>query len=242
MAEKILVIDDDPLLLQLIEASLKQENYEVYVVSSGEEGLQLLNVVRPHLVILDIMMPNLSGWETCERIRKSSTVPIIILTARGSQADIVRGLRGGADDYLVKPFHPSELLARVSAVLRRANMPPPSENAPLRFGEGELMIDPVDRQVSRAGELVDLTPTEFDLLLFMASRAGRILSADFIFENVWSYDAEANVESVKWYVWRLRQKIENNPSHPRYIITERGVGYRFVPNYGRSQPEPGEEK
>lgn len=242
MAEKILVIDDDPLLLQLIEASLKQENYEVYVVSSGEEGLQLLNVVRPHLVILDIMMPNLSGWETCERIRKVSTVPIIILTARGSQADIVRGLRGGADDYLVKPFHPSELLARVSAVLRRANMPPSSENAPLRFGEGELMIDPVERQVTRAGELVDLTPTEFDLLLFMAGRAGRILSADFIFENVWSYDAEANVESVKWYVWRLRQKIENNPSHPRYIITERGVGYRFVPNYGRSQPGSGEEK
>lgn len=242
MAEKILVIDDDPLLLQLIEASLKQENYEVYVVSSGEEGLELLNVIRPHLVILDIMMPSMSGWEICEHIRKVSTVPIIILTARGSQADIVRGLRGGADDYLVKPFHPSELLARVSAVLRRANMPPPSDNVPLRFGDGELTIDPVDRQVTRHGEMIDLTPTEFDLLLFMASRAGRILSADFIFENVWSYDADSNVEGVKWYVWRLRQKIEINPSHPRYIITERGVGYRFVPNYGRSQSEPGKEK
>ena len=240
MAEKILVIDDDPLLLQLIEASLKQESYEVYIVSGGEEGLELLNVIRPHLVILDIMMPNLNGWEICERIRKVSTVPIIMLTARGSQADIVRGLRGGADDYLVKPFHPAELLARASAVLRRSNMPPPSENVPLRFGEGELMIDPVDRQVTRRGEMVDLTPTEFDLLLFMANRAGRILSADFIFENVWSYDAETNVESVKWYVWRLRQKIENNPSHPRYIITERGVGYRFVPNYGRVPSELGE--
>lgn len=242
MAEKILVIDDDPLLLQLIEASLKQDNYEVHVVSSGQEGLQLLNVIKPHLVILDIMMPHLNGWEICDRIRKISTVPIIMLTARGSQADIVRGLRGGADDYLVKPFHPSELLARVSAVLRRANMPPPSENTPLRFGDGELTIDPVDRQVTRRGEMVDLTPTEFDLLLFMASRAGRILSADFIFENVWSYDAEANIEGVKWYVWRLRQKIEKNPSHPRYIITERGVGYRFVPNYGLSQSGSGEQE
>lgn len=242
MAEKILVIDDDPLLLQLIEASLKQDNYEVHVVSSGQEGLQLLNVLKPHLVILDIMMPHLNGWEICERIRKISTVPIIMLTARGSQADIVRGLRGGADDYLVKPFHPAELLARVSAVLRRANMPPPSENAPLRFGDGELTIDPVDRQVTRGGEMVDLTPTEFDLLLFMASRAGRILSADLIFENVWSYDAEANIEGVKWYVWRLRQKIEKNPSHPRYIITERGVGYRFVPNYGLSQSRAGKEE
>jgi two-component system, OmpR family, KDP operon response regulator KdpE len=202
----------------------------------------LLNVIKPHLVILDIMMPHLNGWEICDRIRKISTVPIIMLTARGSQADIVRGLRGGADDYLVKPFHPAELLARVSAVLRRANMPPPSENTPLRFGDGELTIDPVDRQVTRRGEMVDLTPTEFDLLLFMAGRAGRILSADFIFENVWSYDAEANIESVKWYVWRLRRKIEKNPSHPRYIITERGVGYRFVPNYGLGQSGSGEEE
>jgi DNA-binding response OmpR family regulator len=158
-----------------------------------------------------------------------------MLTARGSQADIVRGLRGGADDYLVKPFHPGELLARVSAILRRSNMPPPSASAPLRFGDGELVIDPVERIVTRDGEQMELTPKEFDLLLFMANRVGRILSLEAIFENVWSYDADTNIESVKWYVWSLRKKIEKNPSSPKYIITERGVGYRFVPNYGSGE-------
>ena len=235
MAEKILVVDDDPTLLQLIETSLKQDHYEVIVASNGEDGLRFLGELKPHLIVLDIMMPAMDGWEICNRVRKISTVPIIILTALGSQEDIVRGLRAGADDYLVKPFRREELLARVSAVLRRANMPPPSAKAPLRFGDGELIIDPADRQVTLNGQEIDLTPTEFDLLLFMAQRAGRILSTEFIFENVWSYDSEANLESVKWYMWRLRKKIENKPSSPKYIITERGVGYRFIPNYGQVQ-------
>jgi two-component system KDP operon response regulator KdpE len=237
VAEKILVIDDDPTLLQLIETSLKQDNYEIIITSKGEEGLRLLSELKPHLMILDIMMPAMDGWEICNRVRKISTVPIIMLTALGSQEDIVRGLRAGADDYLVKPFQKEELLARVSAVLRRVNMPPPSAKAPLRFGDGELIIDPADRQVTLNGQAVDLTPTEFDLLLFMAHRAGRILSTEFIFENVWSYDSDANLESVKWYMWRLRKKIEKKPSNPKYIITERGVGYRFIPNYGRTQKE-----
>jgi two-component system KDP operon response regulator KdpE len=235
VAERILVIDDDRILLQLIETHLGQENYEVFVASSGEEGLRQLGELKPHLVILDIMMPQMDGWEICSRIRKISTVPIIMLTALGSQTDIVRGLNVGADDYLVKPFHKEELLARVSAVLRRTSMPPPSAKAPLRFGNGELIIDPADRQVMLAGQPLDLTPTEFDLLLFMAHRPGRILSAEFIFENVWSYDSEANLESVKWYMWRLRKKIEKKPSNPKYIITERGVGYRFLPNYGQTE-------
>jgi len=235
VAEKILAVDDDPMLLELIETSLKQDHYEVIVASNGEEGLRLLGELKPHAIILDIMMPTMDGWEICKRVRKISTVPIIMLTALGSQEDIVRGLRAGADDYLVKPFRKDELLARVSAVLRRATMPAPSAKAPLRFGDGELVIDPVDRQVTLNGQGVDLTPTEFDLLLFMAQRAGRILSTEFIFENVWSYDSEANLESVKWYMWRLRKKIENKPSSPKYIITERGVGYRFIPNYGQVQ-------
>jgi DNA-binding response OmpR family regulator len=237
VTEKILVVDDDPFLLQLIEKSLKMSDYQVILASNGEEGLQLLDETKPHLIILDIMMPNMNGWEICSHIRKVSTIPIIMLTALGSQADIVRGLRAGADDYLVKPFLKDELLARVSAVLRRTNMPPPSSTAPLRFGDGELMIDPADRRVTVKGGDADLTPTEFELLLFMAYRPGRILSTEYIFENVWSYDTETNLENVKWYVWRLRKKIEKNPSSPRYIITERGVGYRFVPNYGASQTE-----
>jgi DNA-binding response OmpR family regulator len=233
VAEKILVVDDDPGLQQLIETYLLQDNYETITASSGEEGLRLLSALKPHLVILDIMMPSMDGWEFCSRVRKVSTVPIIMLTA--SQDDIVRGLRAGADDYLVKPFQKDELLARVSAVLRRANMPPPSAKSPLRFGDGELIIDPTDRVVTLNGESLELTPTEFDLLLFMAHRAGRILSTEFIFENVWSYDSDANLESVKWYMWRLRKKIEKKPSNPQYIITERGVGYRFIPNYGQAQ-------
>lgn len=235
MAERILIVDDDPALVEIISTSLKYGHYEVVIAANGEEGLRLLNTVKPHLIILDIMMPHMDGWEFCSRVRKASTVPIIMLTSLGSQSDIVRGLNVGADDYLVKPFNRDELLARVTAVLRRANMEPPSAKAPLRFGDGELIIDPADRQVTLAGDVIELTPTEFDLLLFMAHRAGRILSTEFIFENVWSYDSDANLESVKWYMWRLRKKIEKKPSNPKYIITERGVGYRFLPNFGQVQ-------
>jgi DNA-binding response OmpR family regulator len=216
----------------LITQSLIKGGYEVIVASDGQEGLRLLAEQRPHLVVLDIMLPAMDGWEVCRRIRKVSTVPIIMLTARGSHSDVVRGLQVGADDYLVKPFHSEELLARVSAVLRRVAMPPPTQKAPLRFGSGVLVIDPTERLVTVGGKPVDLTRTEYDLLLFMAYRPGRILTTEIIFENVWSYDAEANLESVKWYVWRLRKKIERDSSNPQYIVTERGVGYRFVPNYG----------
>ncbi len=237
MAERILVVDDDPVLVEIIASSLKQGDFEVVVAANGEDGLKILSAVKPHLILLDIMMPSMDGWEFCSRVRKVSTTPIIMLTALGSHSDIVRGLNVGADDYLVKPFNRDELLARVTAVLRRANMAPPSAKAPLRFGDGELIIDPTDRQVTLAGKAVELTPTEFDLLLFMAHRAGRILSTEFIFENVWSYDSDANLESVKWYMWRLRKKIEKKPSNPKYIITERGVGYRFLPNFGQVQKE-----
>jgi two-component system KDP operon response regulator KdpE len=229
--EKILVVDDDPFLLQLMEKSLTKHGYDVVVAPDGAKGLKLLDETKPHLVLLDIMMPHLNGWEFCKRIRKVSTIPVIMLTALGSQADIVRGLQAGADDYLVKPFLQDELLARVSAVLRRANMPPPSSTAPLRFGDGELVIDPVDRRAIVYGKDADLSPTEFELLLFMAQRPGQILDTEFIFENVWPYDTDTNTENIKWYVWRLRKKIEKDPSNPKHIITERGVGYRFVPYY-----------
>ncbi len=229
MAERILAIDDDYLLLQLIQRSLESAGYNVVTALNGQSGLKQLRESQPHLVILDVMMPEVDGWETCRRIRDVSTVPIIMLTALESHQDIVKGLRLGADDYLVKPFHPEELQARVEAVLRRMRMPPPpSDTSPLRFGGGDLIIDPVNRQVMVNGEVVDLTPTEYDLLLFLAKRAGRILPTDFIFDNVWSYDADAGPDSVKWYIWRLRNKIESNPRSPRYILTERGIGYRFA--------------
>lgn len=229
MAERILAIDDDYLLLQLIQRSLESAGYEVTIALNGESGLQQLRKSPPHLVILDVMMPQMDGWEICRRIRDLSTVPVIMLTALGSHQDIVKGLKMGADDYLVKPFHPEELQARVEAVLRRMRMPPPpSDTSPLRFGGGDLIIDPANHQVMAHSEVVDLTPTEYDLLLFMAKRAGRILSTDIIFDNVWPYDADASPDSVKWYIWRLRNKIEEDPRNPRYILTERGIGYRFA--------------
>jgi DNA-binding response OmpR family regulator len=235
VTERVLVIDDDPLLLQLMMESLKHDNYEVDLAPNGIEGMRLLKEKKHHLIILDIMLPDMDGWEVCHRIRQVSMIPIIMLTALGSRSDIVRGLQAGADDYLVKPFHKDELLARVSAVLRRVNMPPPSPEVPLRFGNGQLVIDPTDRLVTVNGEPVVLTPTEFELLLFMVHRPGRILSTELIFENVWSYDADANIESVKWYIWRLRKKVEKDPGKPKYIVTERGIGYRFVPNYSAGE-------
>lgn len=229
MAEKILAIDDDELVLKLIQHSLERLGYEIVTAQDGTSGLQQFHEKKPHLVILDLMMPHLDGWETCRSIRAISKVPIIILSARGSQQDILKGLKMGADDYLVKPFYPEELQARIEAIFRRANIPiPESEKMPLRFGGSDLVIDPANRQVMVRNKIIDLTPTEYDLLLFMARRVDRVLPIDVIFENVWPYYAEASLNSVKWYIWRLRRKIEDNPRHPRYILTEHGIGYRFA--------------
>jgi two-component system KDP operon response regulator KdpE len=229
VAEKILAIDDDDLVLKLIQHSLERLGYEIITAQDGTSGLQQFHEKKPHLVILDLMMPHLDGWETCRSIRTVSKVPVIILSARGSQQDILKGLKMGADDYLVKPFYPEELQARIEAVLRRANIPvPESDKMPLRFGGSDLVIDPGNRQVMVRNKIIDLTPTEYDLLLFMARRVDRVLPIDVIFENVWPYYAEASLNSVKWYIWRLRRKIEDNPRHPRFILTEHGIGYRFA--------------
>ncbi|NJN95757.1 MAG: response regulator transcription factor [Anaerolineales bacterium] len=229
MAERILAIDDDYLVLRLIQHSMEKLGYEIATAQDGAAGLEKLHEVKPHLVILDLMMPHLDGWETCRSIRAVSKVPIIILSARGSQQDILKGLKMGADDYLVKPFYPEELQARIEAVLRRSRIPiPESDKLPLRFSGSDLVIDPANRQVMVRNKIIDLTPTEYDLLLFMARRMDRVLPIDVIFENVWPYYAEASLNSVKWYIWRLRRKIEDDPRNPRYILTEHGIGYRFA--------------
>jgi two-component system KDP operon response regulator KdpE len=229
VAEKILAIDDDDLVLKLIQYSLERLGYEIITAQDGTSGLQQFHEKKPHLVILDLMMPHMDGWETCRSIRSISKVPVIILSARGSQQDILKGLKMGADDYLVKPFYPEELQARIEAIFRRANIPAPeSDKMPLRFGGSDLVIDPTNHQVLVRNKIVDLTPTEYDLLLFMARRVDRVLPIDVIFENVWPYYAEASLNSVKWYVWRLRRKIEDNPRQPRFILTEHGIGYRFA--------------
>jgi len=229
MAEKVLVIDDSQFMLRLIDRLLQSEGYEVRTASSGPQGLRLFHQIAPDLVILDIMMPGMDGWEVCQKLREISPVPIIFLTALNSEKNVVNGLLSGADDYLSKPFRADELRARVTAILRRARMPA-KEPEILRFAGGTLVVNQTERLVFVDEEEIELSPLEYNLLLFMAKRAGRILPTEFIFENIWGSGADTGQDSVKWYIWRLRQKIEPDPQQPQLILTERGKGYRFSPH------------
>ncbi len=227
MPERIMVIDDDLLTLEHIRRVLEPEGFQTYLVDDSAAAQQEFHRVQPHLVILDLRMPGVSGWEICRYLRKVSNVPIIMLTGLGDKADVVRGLNAGADDYVVKPFQAAELLARIRAVLRRSQRAPVYQDAQMRFGGGDLIIDTTGRRVIAYGKPVKLTPTEYRMLLFMAENAGRVLPTQTVFDNVWSYESKANDDNVKWYVWRLRCKIEQDPHRPRFILTERGIGYRF---------------
>jgi len=179
-------------------------------------------------VVLDLMLPQMDGWEVLHRIREMSTVPIIIMSSRRSDEEKIKGLRLGADDYIVKPFNVQELAARIGAVLRRTHMPPPTKGSVLRFAGGDLIIDPDSPAVVIDGQPLELTPTEHQILLFMAQRPGQTVSVEEIFATIWGFDSKANINNVKWYVWRLRQKMEGDDKTPRFIFTERGMGYRFT--------------
>jgi DNA-binding response OmpR family regulator len=228
MAERILIIDDDPNIVSMLQMILRGKSYDISTANNGEVGLEKYHDFQPQLILLDIMMPNMDGWETCRHLREISSVPIIMLTALGKKDDIVRGLLMGADDYVVKPFHPDELRARVEAVLRRSRSPQSSANGLICFNGGKLVIDEPNRQLYLENQPIELTPTEFNLLFFMAKHPGRILATNTIFDQVWPYDSEAGPEIVKWYIWRIRNKIEEKTNQPEYIITERGIGYRFI--------------
>lgn len=228
MSATILIIEDDPLQLQIIRDTLEAVQYATVGAQDGTEGLRLLYHHQPDLVILDVMMPNIDGWDVCKRIRELSTVPIIFITVKDSQEDRVKGLKLGADDYLVKPFAPAELQARVEAVLRRVRMDTPANRRFLRFGGGDLVIETETRKVMVNGELVDLTLSEYRLLIFMAERPGRVLTVDDLSDELWPDNVDINMENVRWHIWRLRRKIEKDPEQPQYIVTERGLGYRFV--------------
>lgn len=223
----MLIIDDDAKLVEAIKLYLKNAGYEVIAAADGLEGLQKMYAHRPDLIILDIMMPKMDGWEACRRIREVSDVPIIMLTARGQEYEKVKGLKLGADDYVAKPFGLKELVARVEAVLRRTRLPPPTEGAVL-YADEELVIDSERWEVSRGGKPLELTATERRLLFYLVENAGRVLTHEQLLERVWGPEYIDEVDYVKLYIWRLRQKIEEEPSQPRYILTERGIGYRFV--------------
>ena len=222
-----MIIDDDGKLVEAVELYFNKVGYETIAAADGVQGMQQMYSQRPDLIVLDVMLPKMDGWETCQRIREISNVPIIMLTARGQETDRVMGLKLGADDYVAKPFSLKELEARVEAVLRRTRLPAPAKGRILH-ADDELVIDSERLEVNRRGERVQLTATEQRLLFYLAENAARVLTNEQILEAVWGAEYVSEVDYVKLYIWRLRQKIEEDPRQPKYILTERGIGYRFA--------------
>lgn len=223
--ELILVIDDEPSIVEVARLYLEKGGFRVVDAGSGEEALRLCEEVNPALMVLDIMIPEPDGWEVCKRIRSRSQLPIIMLTAREDEVDRVVGLELGADDYLVKPFSPRELVARVKAVLRRAR--PASGSQDVLYVE-DLVIDASRRQVNHGGEEVDLTPKEFDLLYAMSLNQGIVMSRERLLEIVWGYDHYGDTRTVDVHIRHLRAKLKDDPTVSDAIETVRGVGYRFA--------------
>lgn len=224
---RVLVVDDDPPSVKMISFLLREEGYEVTSADNGSSALEWIDREPPDLVILDVMMPDLDGFEVCRRIRQTQDVPIIFLSAKGETVDKVAGLELGADDYLAKPFEPAELLARVKAVTRRAEAVV-GEDTQALLSVGDLTLDPLNNRATFAdGRTVNLTPIEFKLLHCLMRNAGRILSHDLLMSTVWGYDYEGYSNQIAVYVRRLRLKIEEDPDHPKLLTTMRGLGYKF---------------
>jgi DNA-binding response OmpR family regulator len=222
----VLVVDDEPIVREVVVRYLEHEGYRTLEAGDGEHARILLEAERPDLVVLDVMLPGVDGLELCRWIRAKSELPVILLTARGEEADRIIGLELGADDYVTKPFSPRELAARVRTVLRRA-APPDDENQQLSFDGLEL--DSATREVRREGEELKLTAKEFDLLWFLASNPRKVFSRDQLMSRVWGYEAALDTGTVTVHIRRLREKIEERPSNPRFLQTVWGVGYRFAP-------------
>jgi DNA-binding response OmpR family regulator len=221
---KILVVDDEAIIVETVETKLRKEGYTIFTADTAEEGKRLFKLVKPDLLILDVMLPNRSGFDLCRSIRKDSKVPIIFLTARVSEADRVQGLEMGADDYVGKPFNLGELAARVKAVMRRASNHNPSGVVEL----GALRIDPGTHEASLNGKPLILAPKEFALLYFLASNPGQVFSRDHLLDRVWGPDSFVSTRTVDVHVRWLRERIETEPSFPELILTVRGIGYKFT--------------
>ena len=223
----ILVVDDEPRIVRLVRSNLEPAGYKILTAADGEQGLRMAEMHDPDLIILDIMMPGMDGWDVCKRVREFSTVPIVMLTAKGDEQDKVKGLEIGADDYLPKPFGIPELLARVRAVLRRAKLPGESKRDPV-FVCGDLSMNFAQRRVTVRGKDVKLSPTEYKLLYELVTNAGRVMLHQDLLRKVWGRGYGEETEYLRVYVRYLRQKLEADSSKPQYILTEPGVGYRFV--------------
>ncbi len=224
----VLVVEDDATLSATLRYNLERAGYRCLVAADGARALELAQRERPALVILDVMLPGIDGLEVCRRIRAISNVPVIMLTARVDEVDRVVGLEVGADDYVTKPFSMRELLARVKAALRRAQMRPDAEREiPSSVVFDTIRIDPARREVTRAGVAVPLKPKEYDLLWFLVQNPGRVFTRDQLLERVWGYEFAGGSRTVDVHVHWLREKIEDDPSRPRYLRTSRGAGYIF---------------
>ena len=225
----ILVVDDETRISRMIRMNLEHDGYEVIEAQSGQQALDLVRSRMPSLVILDVMMPGLDGFETLSILREISQVPVIMLTAKGEEEDRIRGLELGADDYVTKPFSPRELVSRVKAVLRRAEggAAGGAQQDVIRVDD-RLKIDFAKREVWVNDELVKLRPTEYRLLYHLVQNAGWVMTYDQLLTKVWGYEYRDETHYVRLYINYLRQKLEEDPANPKYILTERGVGYRFV--------------
>jgi len=223
---RILVVDDDKTLIRLMREALSKADYDVITASNGIDALQEVYAKQPDLIILDVMMPRMDGWETAQRIRQVSQVPIIMLTAKDEESDKLKGFAAGVDDYVTKPFSFAEIVARVGAVLGRARQVPPERKAK-RYSSGTLVIDTDSRRVTKAGKVIELTPTEYRLLATLAENSGRVLSHEQLLNKVWGYEFGEDTGYVKRYIWYLRRKVEDDPRNPEHILTERGFGYLF---------------
>jgi two-component system KDP operon response regulator KdpE len=224
---RILVVDDEERMVRFIRLNLEHDGFQVSEAFNGKEAIQKIRDVTPDLILLDVMMPDLDGFEVLETVREVSNVPVIMLTAKGEEDDRVRGLELGADDYVTKPFSPRELVSRVKAVLRRTESASGSMHGLIEVDD-RLKIDFDRREIWLEGKLVKLRPTEYRMLYHLVQNAGWVVTHDQLLTKVWGYEYRDEPHYVRLYINYLRQKLEADPSNPKYILTERGVGYRFV--------------
>lgn len=221
----VLIVDDEPQILRVLRTSLSMRGYEITTAFSGEEALEQIRKQIPDLVILDLVLPGISGLQVCAQIRELSKVPILVLSAKGAEGDKVTALNLGADDYVTKPFGMDELLARMKAILRRSTI---SETEPSTLESGNLKIDLEQRQVNVGGQDVKLTPKEFDVLKFLVRNAGKVITHRALLQAVWGSGSSEQTEYLRVFINQIRRKIEPDPQHPKYIVTEPWVGYRFI--------------
>ncbi|MBX0328554.1 response regulator transcription factor [Oscillochloris sp. ZM17-4] len=231
--ERILVVDDEPSISEVVALYLRREGFEVEIAADGDVALEMISRRRPDLLVLDLMLPGVDGLAITRQVRSGASLPIIMLTARGEEIDRVLGLELGADDYVTKPFSPRELVARVKAVLRRSQPPADALRDPATapIVAGALRIDPAARSVALDGVALSLTAREFDLLTFMARRPGHVFTREQLLDQVWGYTFASDMSTVTVHIRRLREKIEDDPTTPRRLLTVWGVGYKFEAGY-----------